>query len=790
MIKRPFLIITICYIISIIWGIYFKKYISLFCISLFIINIYLYKKYKKNIRKNVFLFFNYCIIFIFLSTLIIRIKDESFNNFINGEIDNYNAIVMVDKVENESEYYCNYIVKVIKSNIANNNIKLYMKVKKGKTNDYLKYGDLINVKGNIQKAEERRNYKGFSYFDFLKRKNIYGVVYCDNVKILKCNSKNIYNMLINKMQIQIKNNLKLLIKPNNIDIALALLLGESSQISEYHRDIFSNANLSHILAISGMHVSYIIVGIGFLMKKTSKRLSKCFFIIFLVIFSSITGASPSVVRAVIMSILNIIASLVYKKSDTLNNIAISAFIILVINPYALFDLGFQLSFTGTLGIVLLNSRINSCLINIFNKLCNNEGSIRKLKIEKIIKIISVSVSANIFMFPIILYNYNTISFVFLISNLLVTPILGVLIFSGYFVVILSFISIKISFFPAKFFNFFIDIFCKIAEFSANIKWLRITVGTPKIFTIFLIYFTIFYYCYRKRFEINIQKILKRIFIFIIGSSIILNILYKANSNFAIHMVDVGQGDCTLIVTASRKTILVDGGGSESENYDVGEKVLVPYLLDRQIKKVDYLVISHFDSDHCKGLFSVMKTLNVKTAIVSKQSKISSNYQYFIKLAKERKITVVEVTAGDNIRIDKNTDLDILWPTKNQMSQNPLNNNSIVCKLKYRNVSVLFTGDIEGEAEKAIENIYGDYLKTDILKVAHHGSKTSSGENFLKLASPKIALIGVGKDNKFGHPNDVVLKRFNTLGCKVYRTDEVGEITLIIDKNSRIRFSRL
>lgn len=472
-------------------------------------------------------------------------------------------------------------------------------------------------------------------------------------------------------------------------------------------------------------------------------------------------------RAVIMSIISITASIIHRKQDTLNSIAISAFLILLFNTYSLFNLGFQLSFLGTLGIVLFNSRINFKLTeysyhpikciegnnSLFSKIIPNK------RINKILDLISVSISANILIFPIIIYNYNKISIIFLISNLLVTPILAVLIFSGFLVPICALISNKIAIIPASIFNFMIECFKKIAEISSVIDFSKITVGTPNIITIVLIYVAILIFSISKKTKIRL------IFITITIVYVCTTIILKYNRPFTIRFVDVGQGDCTLIITDTDKRILIDGGGSETGSYDVGEKVVVPYLLDRQIRRIDYMIFSHFDSDHCLGLFTVMEQLTVKNAVISEQSKDSANYQHFCKIAKEKRINVIKVQAGNRMKIDKSTYIDILWPTTEQLSQNPLNNNSIVCKLVYGNVSVLFTGDIEVPAEQELVALYGRKLKSDILKAAHHGSITSSTEEFLNNVKPRVALIGVGKNNKFNHPSEEVIARLNKLRYK-------------------------
>lgn len=240
-----------------------------------------------------------------------------------------------------------------------------------------------------------------------------------------------------------------------------------------------------------------------------------------------------------------------------------------------------------------------------------------------------------------------------------------------------------------------------------------------------------------------------------------------------------NGDCTLIKTPSNKTIMVDTG--EQEN------VVVKYLLDRKIKTIDYLMLSHFDSDHCKNATEILSSLNVKRLIISKQAENSDEFQKIIKMAKNRKVKIVVVKAGDEIIIDKQTKFKILWPEEELVKENPLNNNSIVAKLEYGNFSMLFTGDIEAISENKIISKYeSSVLKSTILKVGHHGSKTSSTEEFIKQINPKISVIGVRQNNKFGHPNEETLKTLESYGSTVYRTDLCGEITITVNKIGRMK----
>ena len=253
----------------------------------------------------------------------------------------------------------------------------------------------------------------------------------------------------------------------------------------------------------------------------------------------------------------------------------------------------------------------------------------------------------------------------------------------------------------------------------------------------------------------------------------------------INFVDVGQGDCSFIITPDNKTILIDGGGNMLSSYDVGKKVVLPYILNRGYTKIDYVFISHFDQDHCGGILYLINEIKVNNVIIGKQYEQYENYKKFIEIAKSKKINIIPVKNNDKIKIEKNLCFNILWPDVNNMiNENSINNNSMVFKLKYKSFSMLFTGDIEKIAENEIIQKYRDknILKSNIIKIAHHGSKTSSTDEFLELVNAKEALIGVGKNNKFGHPNQETLEKLEAKKIRIYRTDENGEINIITDGN--------
>lgn len=402
------------------------------------------------------------------------------------------------------------------------------------------------------------------------------------------------------------------------------------------------------------------------------------------------------------------------------------------------------------------------------------------------------------------YFFSTTSFTFWISNILAGPIMEMTTIFGFIVYFISLVCMPLAQFLGIFLNFLLSILIQIAEFSSAIPGASIYIKTPYLISCIIYYLIIFVMLKRKEIVCWLQNnkyvdngvhFLKENESKVIVLSVILFIAisfinFTVPKDLRIYFVDVGQGDCTLIKTPTNKNILIDGGGSEFGSFDVGENILLPYLLDRRVTTIDYLIISHFDSDHIGGLFTIMENLEVKNIIISKQGKDSQNLQKFKEIVKEKKINVQIVQKGDYIKIDKYSYFEILFPEENLISDNILNNNSIVARFNCDKFKMLFTGDIEEIAEKRLIELYGDNNKLEsiVLKVAHHGSKSSSIAEFLELVNPQIAFIGVGEDNKFGHPNDGVLERIGEYANRIYRTDINGEIELIYG-NSKIDINK-
>ncbi len=625
----------------------------------------------------------------------------------------------------------------------------------------MEYGTKIDLVGNFSEADINRNRGGFNYRRYLNSQNIYGSIYMTSLNIIDLPKGELIYRLKNSIE---KSFLQFLPK-KQVGILEGMIIGDTSYLSDEIEEDFRKSGISHLLAVSGANVAYVLILCKFLFEKLfGRNVSHVLTIIFIILFMILSGSCASVVRATIMAIILILAELFSQKANTYASISFSAMLILIYNPFIVYDVGFILSFGGTLGIVLFSDKLSKWMQKKFLNI--NSEVIKKL-ILIIIDTLSVTLSAQIIVTPITLYYFNTFSFVSVIVNLIVVPITGMVTIMGIALYVLKFICFPIAKLLSYILYSLITFMIETARIFSNIPFSTILLPTPTILEILL------YYCivafWKKK---NIRNCC------IVMISILIIIRFLPTSSIKINVVDVGQGDCIFIETTKRRTILVDSGGSENSNYDVGENILVPYLLDRGKIVVDYAFLSHMHEDHVEGIFTVLEKMKVRKIFIGKQNEEIEIYQKLINLAKANGTSIYFVQSGDKIKVDGIV-FEILFAEEDKAN---LNNTSLVIKMSYGNSSILLTGD----AEKELEEKLSSKISANILKVGHHGSKTSSSDEFIQKVSPQIALIGVGKDNHFGHPNEDVIKRLKDKNVLIYRTDLNGEIYIEMNKKGKIK----
>ena len=750
------MIFLLLYLFGIIVGLYLND-IALFLFGVLII--LLMVVYKNN---------KILILLVILAFVLgfARIKIENSKYYLLEKNEEYSNSGIVVNIEKSTKYKNVYWVKQ-----KNINLKLYTP-----KNICLEYGDIVYYEGEFFEPERARNEYGFDNRNYLKQKKIGGYIFANKVEI-KGKDK-FYNLLsVRKI---IKNYLENNFSNQAYGFINGIFLADSSDIDSDIKDNFKKSSLLHILAISGMHINIIVNILNRIFEKLRihKKKSKIIICILLILYMILIGNPVSCMRAVIMELFDCISFIFNKNPNFKNNIIASLIIICFLNPYNVLNIGLWLSYGGTIGIVYISKFINKKINHIFKP----QNKFTRFVSNNI----SVSISVQLLIFPIIIYSFNIISLTGIVSNLIISPFIEPLVY-------LIIISICLN--TPFVINCSISLLYKVIELVAELDFLNIYIAKPHFITLIIYYSTLFYIILKLKnnFIINYRFFYKKLKIFlilIIVIALIYNcILIIPNQYLEFDFIDVGQGDCSLIITPKHKTILIDGGNNI--DYDNGQKTILPILINKHIKQIDYLIISHFDSDHVGGLYTILEEYKVKQVIISKQAQYSDNFKLFMQIINNKQIQTTIVDKGTKIDVENNIYIDFLWPDeKNMIDENCLNNNSIVCKLNFGKTSILFTGDIEKEAEQQLIQQVSKNLESTILKVAHHGSNSSTISDFVKAVSPKIAVIGVGENNKFGHPNDEIISRLENSGAKIFRTDQMGEIIIKIDNNGIMKIKYL
>ncbi|OQA92094.1 MAG: ComEC family competence protein [Elusimicrobia bacterium ADurb.Bin231] len=279
-----------------------------------------------------------------------------------------------------------------------------------------------------------------------------------------------------------------------------------------------------------------------------------------------------------------------------------------------------------------------------------------------------------------------------------------------------------------------------------------------------------------------MKIFNKLFCFLLASLFNLSFILASVPELEVTFLDVGQGDAIFLKMPNGKTMLIDAGGIpawKESSYDPGAAVILPFLIKNKVKRLDCVIATHADGDHIGGMSAVLD--KIPTSIVYENSLESEQPEYrtLHQTMKRKNIAGCLLRQGMTINLDPSVKIDVLSPPKDFLFENE-NNNSIVLRLVHREVSFLFTGDSEYEAEENIMKHYGDKIESIILKVGHHGSSTSTSDEFLGLVAPECAVISVGKYNNFGHPYSGILAKLSDAGIETFRTDRHGDVTIYTD----------
>ncbi len=570
--------------------------------------------------------------------------------------------------------------------------------------------------------------------------------------------------------------------PENISaIIKSITVADKSSLSYEIKGDFKKSGLSHLLAISGFHLSiivaYALYFVSVFSKKKNHILSFSVSFVICAVMIIMTGGAPSLIRASVMLMLSQLAGLFKREYDSKTALFSAGAFIVIINPFSIYDVGFLLSFFATFGIVNFFEKIDLFLKS-------------KLKNKYLRQSVSITLSAQLGVTPILVLFLQTLQILSVFVNIIAVPLFSVLYICTLIFLLTSALPILVPIMSGIVFVL-TNILLKIAEISSKIPFVSIDV-TGVYFIMDMLFASAAFLCAAVFFRTKrkTEKILSLILaialfvsVFYIknGSSDIKNILPNTNvsTNLEVSFIDVGQGDCALIRT-EEKAVLIDGGSSSNEH--VGEYVIKPYLLSNGVSRLDYAIVTHYHDDHYIGILYLLENFDVGTLVLTgaSNSEDFEEKQLLESVAKRNNIQIYYFYERDAIKLNDETVITAYSPLRNISYSS--NNESLVLKLENPYMTFLFTGDIEKSGENKLRSMN---LKADVLKVAHHGSNSSTTDAFLDNVNPKYAVISCGKNNNYGHPHDEVIEKLKIRGITYYRTDERGNIVFNVTKEGKL-----
>ncbi|WP_159436067.1 DNA internalization-related competence protein ComEC/Rec2 [Anaerosalibacter sp. Marseille-P3206] len=757
---KPFIQITIPMAIGIVFCYYIKFNINFILIGLAVLlSIYIFSLFR-NKKTNYILYFLFFVLGIFL--MYEKTEKSVIVPYIGREVQ-VEGVVLELK---DTEEYSNIILKgeyiFIDGEKRTIKEKIMLKV----------YGDLkvdtgykLVVSGALKQAKRNTNPELFNYKLYLETNDIFTTMNTNDyrVKVLSKGNLSSGEELRKKFKNSVEETFSKYLDVEKSELMMSIMLGDMTYLDENNQIKYRDLGLAHLMAISGLHIGIISAFLMslFLAVGINRRISYVFTVFLIWFYGYLVGFPPSVLRSLIMCTLLFYSEIINRPYDNVNTLLFAAFILLIYNPLWLFNVGFQLSFSATFSLM------------IFSKILKDKFYPYRGKFyTSLFGILAVQIG----ICPVLAYYFNSISVVSILANLLLIPIMSIGVILGFILYLISFISNFLAVIVGSILNFLLSIESIVSNYIHLLPMGTIRVKSPNILEFTLYYFIIF--CLFDIIEIKkYAYLIKRAYLYSLAILILaFSILPLYRNQVELRFIDVGQGDSILLQTGS-KNFLIDTGGNLFGNFDIGKNILVPYLVKNGIFTLDGVFITHFHEDHVKSLPYLMDNIRVKNLFIGYEREENKLYCESVERARSYHIPIYKINDGDTLRIAKNVYIKVLNPSDEVISLygDNENNLSLVLLLNSFNYKTLLTGDIENEIEKILVE---KSEKIDFLKVPHHGSNTSSCEDFLDSFSPSNAFIMVGNNN-FGHPNKDVLNRYEERGIKVFRTDKSGLITLKI-----------
>ncbi|MEW9701553.1 DNA internalization-related competence protein ComEC/Rec2 [Paenibacillus sp. SI8] len=690
-------------------------------------------------------------------------------------------------------------------------------------------GDALTLHGTLRSPSPARNFGGFDYRRYLRLHHTHWLLTAkgvDQAQVEPAAARVSVVQLLrwnDALRDALSRRMDQIFPASQAGFMKSMLIGMQDDLDPERFQQFSELGLTHILAISGLNVA-VFLGVCIWVMRRFKLAKETYLLIAMLLlpfYILVTGASPSIVRAGLMAIVALYAARKGLMKDILHILALVAWLMLLWDPYYVWDVSFQLSFLVTLGLIIGVQRVNELLE-------------RRISSQVIRNTVSITLVSQCISFPVSIYYFNQFSLLSWLANAALVPVISMIVFpAGLLALVAGLLYLPAGKGVGWLLSWLNEAVFWIIDKLQTLRMFKLVWPSPSLGWI-IAFYMLLVLMYLVLHEIlqgqrkdnpiviaaSSQLQMRCLQVCLIGSAASFALLlwhgYSPNRfdrAGLVQFIDVGQGDSILIRTPYGKQILIDGGGTLSfqkpgdswkarkDPYEVGRKLVVPLLKKRGVHALDLLVLTHEDADHSGGLQAVIEQIPVKQFLFNGTYKPNAGIEKLFATALARQVPLLTAKPHRWIDIDPETRLQVLYPSldmKNQVAVvQEQNDQSVVCLLEMQGTRWLFTGDMEKKTEELLLRNFqqggasADWNeggesqlssgKIDVLKVAHHGSKTSTTQAWLDFWKPSLAVISVGVNNVYGHPSADVVQRLKQSGASVFRTDEMGEIQLQIDE---------
>jgi competence protein ComEC len=651
-------------------------------------------------------------------------------------------------------------------------------------------GDLITASGTIAPPPQLRNPDVFNYEAYLRNKGIFATMRLRDAADIELaaplRARAFWNQLLLAAKLFRQKSESLLdnvMSRESAEMVKSLFLGQSHYLEPGERRAFLRTGLMHIFSVSGLHVGMIVLLFYWLFRllRFSLRANIVCTLLGVAFYAAMVGFRAPVTRAAIMSAVLLLSFLMRREIEPISALAFAAFLVLIFSPRALWQVDFQLSYACVASIILFKPILEETLY--FHLEQHPLHYRRKLFLANhyILDPLHVVLAVQIGLLPLIVNYYHYVSFIAPLAQLVIVPLTFLIIALAFVISIFGTAVHFIAVICGSAAELLVYVMRNLARIFASTSFSATYLQHIPFYALAVYYVALLAGSHLLATR-SPEAFPKRRASFAISLAIIVAVLIwlpivRSQNYLYVCFLDVGQGDSAYVEFPTGENLLIDGGSDFP--HDQGAAVVVPFLQARGVNRLDAVIASHADRDHIGGLPYVLESLWVSEVIEGSSTSRARTYAELERLIDELGISHIRLKRGDVISGIPDASLTILHPTDEFSLTSNQNNKSVVLRIGYGTRSFIFTGDAEREAEKDMIAARLP-LRTDVLKVAHHGSKNSTTKEFLDAVQPRVALISVGANNRYGHPNAGTIERCEAVGARVFRTDRDGAIEMRTD----------